>query len=119
MPKTIDAHAHILGEETIRLLQKEAPQIGLKLTPIDKEFSVIEVAGTAFQPFPHSAWDMERRFRDLRAAEIDIQVLSNTPQTFLYDQDAGLAGATSALQNDQIAAVVRAKIGRASCRERV
>jgi aminocarboxymuconate-semialdehyde decarboxylase len=107
VPKTVDAHAHILGEDTIRLLQKEAPQIGLKFTPIDKDFSVIEVAGIAFKPFPHSAWDMERRFRDLQAAEIDVQVLSNTPQTFLYDQDAGLAAATSALQNDQIAAVVR------------
>jgi aminocarboxymuconate-semialdehyde decarboxylase len=106
--QTIDAHAHILADDTIRLLQKEAPQLGLKLTPIDKAFSVFELAGTIYRPFPRGASDLEQRFRDMQAAEVDIQVLSNTPQTFLYDQDAALAAATSALQNDQIAAVIAA-----------
>jgi aminocarboxymuconate-semialdehyde decarboxylase len=46
---------------------------------------------------------MERRFADMRAAEVDMQVLSNTPQTFLYNQDAALTTATSVIQNDQIA----------------
>lgn len=112
MQQTIDAHAHILADDTIGLLQKEAPQLGLKLTPIDNDFSVFELAGTAYRPFPRGAWDLEQRFRDMRAAEVDVQVLSNTPQTFLYDQDAGLTAATSALQNDQIAAVVRAHSDR-------
>jgi aminocarboxymuconate-semialdehyde decarboxylase len=108
-PQTIDAHAHILGEDTIRLLQKEAPQLGLKLTPIDKDFSVFELAGTAYRPFPRGASNLEQRFRDMQAAEVDVQVLSNTPQTFLYDQEAGLTAATAALQNDQIAAVIAAQ----------
>ena len=25
--KTIDIHAHVIGEETIRLMQKEAPKV--------------------------------------------------------------------------------------------
>jgi aminocarboxymuconate-semialdehyde decarboxylase len=108
MQQTIDAHAHILAEDTIRLLQKEAPQLGLNLTPIDQDFSVFELAGTAYRPFPRGAWDLDQRFRDMQAAEVDIQVLSNTPQTFLYDQDAGLTAATSALQNDRISAVIAA-----------
>jgi aminocarboxymuconate-semialdehyde decarboxylase len=112
MPQTIDAHAHILAEHTIQLLQKEVPQLGLKLTPIDQDFSVFELAGTAYRPFPRGAWDLEQRFRDMQAAGVDVQVLSNTPQTFLYDQDAGLTAATSALQNDQIAALITAHSGR-------
>ena len=35
-----------------------------------------------------------------------MQVVSNTPQTFLYNQESGLAAALSALQNEQIAKAV-------------
>ena len=42
------------------------------------------------------------------AAEVDVQVLSATPQTYLYDQDPALTTAPSALQNDQIAKLVKA-----------
>src|SRR5215831_10457893 len=50
--KAIDVHAHILGEDTMRLLQETAPQLGVKHTAIDAEFGVLEVAGTAYRPFP-------------------------------------------------------------------
>ena len=33
MPRTIDTHTHILDDDTIKLLQKEIPSLGLKLTP--------------------------------------------------------------------------------------
>jgi aminocarboxymuconate-semialdehyde decarboxylase len=39
----------------------------------------------------------------MAASDVDMQVLSNTPQTFLYNQDAGLTTASSIVQNDQIA----------------
>jgi len=45
MAAVIDVHTHILAEDTIRLLQKEAPSIGLKLQPLDAESAVLEVAG--------------------------------------------------------------------------
>lgn len=104
--KAIDVHAHILADDTIKLLQKEAPKIGLKLKPIDDDFAVLEYAGHAYRPFPRGAWDLERRFRDMQAAEVDVQVISNTPQTFLYGQDAKLTAATSYIQNDQIAKLI-------------
>jgi len=50
--RTIDVHAHILSEETISLMRKEAPQIGPRLQPIDDDFAMLEVAGTAYRPFP-------------------------------------------------------------------
>jgi aminocarboxymuconate-semialdehyde decarboxylase len=106
--KTIDTHAHILSEETMRLMGKEAPQIAPKLTPIDNDSAVLDVAGTPYRPFPRGGWDLERRFKDMATSEVDVQVLSNTPQTFLYNQDASMTAVLSALQNDQIAKTVSA-----------
>jgi aminocarboxymuconate-semialdehyde decarboxylase len=105
--RAIDVHAHVLGDDTIRILQKEAPAIGLKLTPLDDESGVLEFAGHAYRPFPRGAWDLERRFKDMAFAEVDMQVVSNTPQTFLYNQEPRLTAATSAIQNDHIAELVR------------
>jgi aminocarboxymuconate-semialdehyde decarboxylase len=107
-PRTIDSHTHILTEETIALIGKEAPRVAPKLTPIDGDFAVLEVAGTPYRPFPRGGWELERRFADMDAAEVDVHVLSATPQTYLYDQEAALGAATSTLQNDQIAKLVKA-----------
>ena len=104
--RKIDIHAHILAEETISLMRKEAPQIGPRLERIDEDFAVLEVAGSRYRPFPRGGWDMGQRLQDMDAAGIDMQVVSNTPQTFLYNQEAGLAAALSVLQNDQIAKAV-------------
>src|SRR6266850_2995612 len=106
--RAIDVHSHVLTEETMGLLRKEAPKVAPKITPIDAEFAILEVAGVPYRPFPRGGWDVERRFGDLDAAEIDVQVLSATPQTYFYDQDATLAATTSAIQNDQIARLVKA-----------
>ena len=69
---------------------------------------MLEVAGTPYRPFPRGGWELERRFKDMDAAEVDVHVLSATPQTYLYDQDPALTVATSTLQNDQIAKLVKA-----------
>jgi aminocarboxymuconate-semialdehyde decarboxylase len=106
-PRTIDCHTHILTDETIGLLAKEAPWVAPKLTPMDDDFSVLEIAGTPYRPFPRGGWELERRFKDMAAAEVDVHVLSATPQTYLYDQDPAMTVATSILQNDQIAKLVK------------
>jgi aminocarboxymuconate-semialdehyde decarboxylase len=106
--KTIDIHAHILPEETMRQLQKTTPSLGLRLTKIDEGSAVLEIAGVTQKPFPREAWDLEWRLRDMDRSGVDIQLLSNTPQTFLYDQEAALGAACAGLQNDQIAALVKA-----------
>src|SRR5579862_8265493 len=76
MPRTIDTHSHILADATIKLLQKEIPKLGLKLTPYDNENSVVEVAGTPYRPFPRGGHNIEARFADMAAAEVDMHVLS-------------------------------------------
>jgi hypothetical protein len=50
--KAIDVHAHILADDTIRLLAKEAPLLGIKLTAINDEFGVLEVTGVPYRSFP-------------------------------------------------------------------
>ncbi len=107
MPKSIDVHAHILNEDTMQMIAKEAPSLGVKLTPIDKDFAVFEIGGTAYKPFPRGAWDLEQRFAHMKEAEVDMHVLSNTPQTFLYNTDASQNATVAAIQNDQIAKHVK------------
>src|ERR1700730_17719227 len=107
MPKTIDVHAHILAEDTMQMIAKEAPSLGLRVTPIDHDFAVFELMGVAYKPYPRGAWDLETRFKHMKEAEVDMRVLSNTPQTFLYNADASLNATVAALQNDQIARHVK------------
>ena len=90
------------------LMRKEAPGIGPRMERIDDDFAVLEVAGSTYRPFPRGGWDMGKRLADMDAAGIDVQLVSNTPQTFLYNQEAALTAALAALQNDQIAKAVAA-----------
>jgi len=62
---TIDIHAHILSEETIRLLQSEAPKVAPKLSQTDEQFGTLDVAGSVYRHFPRGGWDMDRRLRDM------------------------------------------------------
>jgi aminocarboxymuconate-semialdehyde decarboxylase len=107
-PRTIDVHAHIIEPETVRLLQKATPAARFKLEPIDDEFARFEFGGTGMTPFPRGGWDLERRLRDMDANGFDLQVLSVCTPTILYGLEAKLCLAVSQIQNDQIAARVRA-----------
>jgi len=102
-PRTLDIHTHVLTEEMIGLIRKEAPKVAPRMTAIDADSFILEVAGTPYRPFPRGGFDMERRFADMDAAEVNVQVLSATPQTYLYDQEPSLAAACATIQNDQIA----------------
>jgi aminocarboxymuconate-semialdehyde decarboxylase len=106
-PQVIDIHTHVFTEGMIESLRKEAPSINLKVTPINRDEAVLEIANLVHKPFPSKAWDLEQRFHDMQAQGVDIQLVSNIPQTFLYDQDADLAAVTSALLNEAISRLVR------------
>ena len=105
--RTIDVHAHILTEEMMRLMRQEAPEIGPTLSEVDAEGGVLQVGNIVQRPFPRGAWDLELRLRHMDEADVDMQVLSVCPQTFLYDRDPALTATLSTIQNDGIAAVVR------------
>lgn len=112
MPRTIDTHTHILDDDTIGLLQKEIPRLGLKLTPFDADNALIEVAGVPYRPFPRGGHDVERRLADMDATTVDVHVLSATPQTWLYGQEASVGAAAAAIQNEGIARLVKQKPDR-------
>jgi aminocarboxymuconate-semialdehyde decarboxylase len=106
---TIDIHAHILSEETIRLLQSEAPKVAPKLSQTDEQFGTLDVAGSVYRHFPRGGWDMDRRLRDMAASKVDVQVVSVCPQTFLYGQPPALASVFARIQNEQLAKLVKAR----------
>src|SRR5471032_2932404 len=101
--RTIDTHTHILTQETAALLRKAAPKVPVTITPDDAESALLDVGGVLYRPFPTGGFDIARRLRDMDAAGVDVQVLSATPQTYLYNQDAALTAVTAAIQNDQMA----------------
>jgi aminocarboxymuconate-semialdehyde decarboxylase len=111
-PRTLDVHTHILTEETMGIIRKEIPRLAPRLTPIDADFAVLEIAGTAYRPFPRGGWDMERRLADMAAAEVDVQILSASPQSYLYGEEPKVTAACAAIQNDQIAKHVAALADR-------
>src|SRR4029078_10874798 len=110
--QTIDVHAHILTEETIRLLHSEAPKVAPKLSDIDDQFGTLDVAGSVYRHFPRGGWDLERRLQDMAASKVDIQVLSVCPQTFVYAQPPALAAAFARIQNEQLAKLAKARPDR-------
>ena len=66
--RTIDAHAHILAEETMALMRKEAPKIGPQIERIDDDFAARGIAnlgawilgrnmfGPVRGPWPDESW---------------------------------------------------------------
>ena len=110
--RTIDVHAHVLSEETMQRMRREAPDVGPKLSDIDEHGATLQIAGITQRPFPRGAWDMDVRLRDMDAHGVDVQVLSVMPQTFLYDQDPSLTATLCTIQNEAIAAIVREKPDR-------
>jgi aminocarboxymuconate-semialdehyde decarboxylase len=109
MTRTIDTHTHVLADETITLLQKEIPSLNLKLTAIDADNSVLDVAGVPYRPFPRGGHDIARRLLDMDGAGVDMHILSATPQTWLYGQEPAIGAATAAIQNDEIARLSKSR----------
>jgi aminocarboxymuconate-semialdehyde decarboxylase len=107
LTRTIDTHTHVLADETIKILQREIPRLGLKMTAIDGDNAVCEVPGVPYRPFPRGGHDIERRLADMDAAEVDMHVLSVAPQTWFYGQEVSIGAAGAAIQNDEIARLVK------------
>jgi aminocarboxymuconate-semialdehyde decarboxylase len=103
----IDVHAHILTEEMMARMRKEAPGVSPAISDIDGHSATLRVGAIVQKPFPRGGWDLERRLADMAAAGVDVQVISPLPQTFLYDLEPGRTAAIAAIQNEAIAALVK------------
>ena len=110
--RTIDTHTHVLADATVKAPAKGNPEARAQARRrIDADNAVIEVAGVAYRPFPRGGHDIERRLADMDAAEVDMHVLSVSPQTWLYGQEAAVGVAAAAIQNEGIARLVKAHAG--------
>jgi hypothetical protein len=105
---TIDIHAHILTDETMKLLAKISPRVAPIMTDIGHDSAaVMEINGKVMQkPVPRGLWDVEWRLREMDENDVGIQLLLPATQTFYYEEEAKLAAACAALQNEQIAKTV-------------
>jgi len=101
--RTIDTHTHILTLETAELITKASPKTPVKITPIDADGAVLDVAGTVYRVFPTGGFDIPRRLKDMDDTGVDVHVLSATPQTYLYGLGDELSLIVAAIQNDQMA----------------
>ena len=113
MPQTIDSHTHILTKEAMRLLAKESPRVAPVLKGAGTPQATLEVGGKVVQdPMPSEIWDVDLRLRDMDANNVDVQVLSPTVFTFYYGQEPALSLACAAIQNEEIAAVMKSNPDR-------
>jgi len=107
MTKVIDVHAHILSEETMRLMCAESPGKGPRLLDRREDGAALEMMGHTRGNFPRGAWDIETRLKMMSDNGIDMQVLSVVPHTLIYGADPDLAETFALIQNEQIGAQVR------------
>jgi len=106
--RTVDSHTHILTEEAMRLLGKESPKVAPVLKNVGTPKAILEIDGRVVQdPMPSEIWDLGLRLRDMDANGVDVQVLSPTVFTFFYHQEPALALACAAIQNEEIAGLVK------------
>jgi aminocarboxymuconate-semialdehyde decarboxylase len=110
---TIDIHAHMLPEETIRLLGKQSPRVAPKLITEPDGAIIMEIAGKVVQrPMPRQIFDLDLRLSDMDRHGVDLQAVCATVQTFFYGEEPALGAACAALQNDELAAVVKRRPDR-------
>ena len=106
--RTVDSHTHILTEEAMRLIAKESPKVAPVLKGVGTPQVILEIDGRVVQdPMPTEIWDLGLRLRDMDANDVDVQVLSPTVFTFFYDREPALGLACAAIQNEEIAGVVK------------
>ena len=105
--RTIDTHAHILSDDTMALIAKESPKHAPVIQDKKADVTTLTVGSTPYHPFIKGGWNIEQRLKDMDNTLVDIQVLSATPQTYYYEEDASVGAALSAIQNEQIAKHVK------------
>ena len=89
--RTIDIHAHMLPQETIRQLAREAARVAPKLIAQADGSTTMEIGGKVVQrPMPPECWDLDLRLADMDQHGIDMQAICATVHTFFYDVEPAL-----------------------------
>ncbi|MBH0239814.1 amidohydrolase family protein [Methylobrevis albus] len=105
---SLDIHAHILEPETLEAIQKAVPSCGLELHRPGGDFGELVIHGSPYRNFPRGGWDVGVRLADMDRYGIARQLLAVVPQTVMYDASPDDGLTASRIQNEAIAARVRA-----------
>jgi aminocarboxymuconate-semialdehyde decarboxylase len=95
---SIDLHAHILTQETMRLMQgvttTHAPRV---------EGSTLVVGEVRYPNSPTGTWDVHERLAHMDATGVQAEAVSVVPFTFGYHLEPALAADLCRVQNEQLA----------------
>ncbi|MBX6425104.1 MAG: amidohydrolase [Variibacter sp.] len=107
--RTVDVHTHILTIEAMQRLAKLSPRVAPILKDVrEHEAAVMEINGEVMQVVvPRGIWDVDWRLREMDENGVDVHVLAHATQTFYYEEEPALAAECAAVQNEDIAAVVK------------
>ncbi len=105
--RIVDVHAHMLSQDMMKRLAKEAPELSFSLSDIDGFGATLKIGSLVQTPYARGGWDLDKRLQDMEAAGIDMQVVSPVPQTFLYDLDPKKTEALCEIQNEMLGDLAR------------
>ncbi len=103
----IDVHAHILSEDMMARLRREAPGTTFELSRVTSYDATLTIGDIVQTPYPRGGWDLDKRLADMEAAGVDMQAVSVLPQTFLYDLEPMRTDALAKVQNEALADLVK------------
>ena len=103
----IDLHAHVLTEETMRLMRGVSAEHGPRL-----EGDTLIVGDVRYANSPPGTWDLEARLAEMDRTRVDAQAVAVVPFTLGYHWEPKLAREMCAVQNEQLAALHRAHPSR-------
>lgn len=72
--RIVDVHAHMLSEDMMKRLAKEAPELKFSLTDVDAHGATMTIGSLVQTPYARGGWDLDKRLQDMEAAGIDMQV---------------------------------------------
>ena len=100
----IDLHAHVLTEETMRLMRGVSAEHGPRL-----EGDTLAIGDVRYPNSPPGTWDLEARLAEMDRTRVDAQAVAVVPFTLGYHWEPALAREMCAVQNEQLAALHRAQ----------
>jgi aminocarboxymuconate-semialdehyde decarboxylase len=105
---TIDFHTHFMPRDASLVEVTGCPRLVIESDTCGQMYR----GEKHYRTIDDRTWDAARRIRDMDARSVALQVLSPIPVCYSYDASASDAAAYARMQNDAIAAVVRARPDR-------
>ncbi|ODU05929.1 MAG: hypothetical protein ABS81_06125 [Pseudonocardia sp. SCN 72-86] len=102
----VDVHTHVVPERFPDLAARYPYDRWPSMRPTGPGTAELLVGGAHFRDVDERCWSTGRRRADMRAEDVDIQVLSPTPVTFCYRAPVEGARELARWQNDVITEMV-------------